>query len=45
MLNTWRRGVAVVTTSRRHSTKSELRFSAGSNLARDVSEVCDGENL
>ena len=41
----WRRGVVVITTGEIHSTKSELRFYAGSNPARGVSEICDGENL
>ena len=39
------RGVVVITTAQLHSTKSELRFCAGSNPARGVSEICDGENL
>ena len=41
----WRRGVVVITTAELHSTKSELRFCAGLNPARGVSEICDGENL
>ena len=41
----WRRGVVVITAAQLHSTKSELRFCAGSNPARDVSEICDGEDL
>ena len=40
-----RRGVVVITTAQLHSTKSELRFCAGSNPARGVSEICDGENF
>ena len=40
-----RRGVVVITTAQLHSTKSELRFCAGSNPARGVSEIRDGENL
>ena len=39
------RGVVVITTAQLHSTKSELRFCAGSNPARGVSEICDGEDL
>ena len=41
----WRHGALVITTAQLHSTKSELRFCAGSNPARGVSEICDGENL
>ena len=41
----WRRGVMVITTSQLHSTKLELRFCAGSNSARGMSEIRDGENL
>ena len=41
----WRRGVVVTTTAQLHSTMSELRFCAGSNPARGVSEICDGEDL
>ena len=41
----WRRGVVVITTAQLHSTKPELRFCAGSNPARGVSEICNGENL
>ena len=32
-------------TAQRHWTKPELRFSAGSNPASGVSEICVGENL
>ena len=35
----------VVTTIAIHSTKPELRFCAGSNHARGVSEIRDGEDL
>ena len=42
---TWRRGVVVITTAQLHSTNLELRLSAGSNPARSVSEICDGEDL
>ena len=33
------------TTAQLHSTKPELRFCAGSNTARVVSEIRDGEDL
>ena len=33
----------VITTAQRPSTKPELRFCAGSNSARGVSEICGGE--
>ena len=35
----------VITTSQLHSTKPKLRFCAGSNPARGVSEIRDGEDL
>ena len=35
----------VVTTAQLHSTKTELRFCAGSNPARSVSEIRNGEDL
>ena len=35
----WRHGVVVITTAQLHSTKTELRFCAGSNPARGVSEI------
>ena len=38
-------GVVVMTTAKLHSSKPELRFCAGSNPARDVSEIRDGEDL
>ena len=38
-------GAVVITTAQLHSTKSELRFCAGSNPARCVSDICDGEKL
>ena len=41
----WRRGVVVITTAKLHSTKSQLRFCAGSNPACGVSEIRDGEDL
>ena len=41
----WRRGVVVITNAQLHSTKPELRFCAGSNPARGVSEIRDGEDL
>ena len=41
----WHRGVAAITTTQLHSTKPELRFCAGSNPARGVSEIRDGQDL
>ena len=41
----WRRGVVVITTAQLHSTKPELRLCAGSNPARGVLEIRDGEDL
>ena len=42
----WHRfGVVVITTAQLHSTQSELRFCADSNLSRGLSEICNGENL
>ena len=41
----WRCGVVVITTAQLHSTKPELRFCAGSNPARGVSKIRDGEDL
>ena len=41
----WRRGVVVITTSHLHSTKPELRLCAGSDPARGVLEIHDGEDL
>ena len=41
----WRGDVGVNTTAQLHLTTSELRFYAGSNPIRGVSEICDGENL
>ena len=41
----WHRGLVVITTAQLHSTKPELRFCAGSNPARGVSEIRDGEDL
>ena len=38
------RRVVVVTTEKFHSTKPELRFCAGSNPARNLSEIRDGED-
>ena len=35
----------VITTAQLHSTKPELRFCAGSNPARGVPEIRDGEDL
>ena len=44
----WRRGVAVLAVAQLHSSKSELRFCAGSNPTRGVpelSEIRNGEDL
>ena len=41
----WCRGVVVITTAQLHSTKPELRLCAGSDPARGVSEICDGDDL
>ena len=38
-------GVVFITTAQLHSTKPELRFCAGSNPARGVSDIRDGEDL
>ena len=39
------RGVVVITAAQLHSTKPELRFCTGSNPARGVSMIDDGEDL
>ena len=41
----WCRGVVVITAAQIHSTKLELKFFAGSNLVRGVSDIRDGEDL
>ena len=41
----WRRGVVAITTAQLYLTKPELRLCAGSNPARGVSEIRDGEDL
>ena len=41
----WYCAAVVITTAQLHSTKLELRFWAGSNPARTVSEICSGEDL
>ena len=41
----WYCAVVVITTAQLHSTKLELRFWAGSNPVRGVSEIHDGEDL
>ena len=38
-------GVVVITTAQFHSAKPQLRFCAGLNPSRGVSEICDGEDL
>ena len=35
----------VMTTVQLHTTNSELRFCLGSNPTRNMSEICDGEDL
>ena len=40
-----RRDEVVITTAQLYSTKPELRFCAGSNPSRGLSEIRDGENL
>ena len=44
-INLWRSDVVVTTTAQLHSTKSELKFWGGSNPARGMSDICDGEDL
>ena len=41
----WCRGVVIITTVQLHSTQPELKFCAGSNPTRGVSENRDGEDL
>ena len=41
----WRHGVVVITTAQLYSTEPELRFCAGSNPARGMSEIRDSEDL
>ena len=41
----WRHGVVVITTAQLYSTKPPLRLYAGSNPARGVSDIRDGEDL
>ena len=41
----WSRGVVVITTAQLHSTKFELKFCAGSNPVRGMSEIRDSEDL
>ena len=41
----WCCGAVVITTAQVHLTKPELRFYVGSNPARSVSYVQDGEDL
>ena len=38
-------GVVVITTAQLRLTKTEFRFYAGSNPARGVSKIYDGEDL
>ena len=39
-VQSWHRGLVVITAAQLHLTKPELRFCAGSNPARGVSEIC-----
>ena len=41
----WHCGVVVITTTQLHLTKPELTFCTGSNPARSVSQIRDGEDL
>ena len=45
IISFWRRIVVVITIGQLHSTKPELRFCVGSNPARGLSEIRDGEDL
>ena len=40
----WRLDVVVITTAQLHSIKPELRLCAGSNPARGISEIQNGED-
>ena len=42
---TWRCGAVVITTAQLHSTKPELSFCGGSDPARCMLEIRDGEYL
>ena len=44
-VDTWRRGIAVITSAQLHSTKPKLRLCADSNPACGVSEIHHGEDL
>ena len=39
-VQSWHRGLVVITTAKLHITKPELRFCAGSNPSRGESEIC-----
>ena len=41
----WRRGAVVITTAQLHSTKPNFKLCTGSNPARGVSEIGNGEDL
>ena len=41
----WHCGVVFITTEQLHLTKPQLRFCRGSNPARSMSEIRDGEDL
>ena len=45
VMDTIHRGIVVITTAQLYSTKTELRFSAGSSPAQGVLEIRDGEDL
>ena len=45
MFLTQQTGVMVISTAQLHSTKPELRFCAGSNTARGVSEIPESDDL
>ena len=41
----WPHAVVVINTAQLHSTKPQLRFCAGSNPARSMLEIHDGQDL
>ena len=43
--HSWHRGVVVITTAQLYSTNPELRFCGGSNSARGVLDIRDGEDF
>ena len=44
-LKIWHHGVVIIIIAQLHSTKPELRFCTGSNPARGMSEIRDGQDL